>query len=136
MIRYENYLTNIIFKFILLFSVLQAGDFTLNPQSELSGMGRFYLRLGSIALSVDELEDSNISIYKQKAEKHITVKGLSNVTKASVKLYNLLVQELLSQNLEANISTQNISTDGITTGVYIVKLSLNGKKITKKVIVD
>ena len=118
------------------FTDLRAGDFTLNPQSELSGMGRFYLRLGSIALSVDELEDSDISIYKQKAEKHITIEGLSNVTKASVKLYNLLGQELLSQDLEANISTQNISTDGITTGVYIVKLSLNGKKITKKVIVD
>ena len=118
------------------FTDLRAGDFTLNPQSELSGMGRFYLRLGSIALSVDELEDSDISIYKQKAEKHITIEGLSNVTKARVKLYNLLGQELLSQDLEANISTQNISTDGITTGVYIVKLSLNGKKITKKVIVD
>ena len=118
------------------FTDLRAGDFTLNPQSELSGMGRFYLRLGSIALSVDELEDSDISIYKQKAEKHITIEGLSNVTKARVKLYNLLGQELLSQDLEANISTQNISTDGITTGVYIVKLSVNGKKITKKVIVD
>jgi hypothetical protein len=118
------------------FTDLRAGDFTLNPQSELSGMGRFYLRLGSIALSVDELEDSNISVYKQKAEKHITIEGLDNVTKASVKLYNLLGQELLRQDLEANIPTQKISTAGITTGVYVVKLSVNGKKITKKVIVD
>jgi hypothetical protein len=118
------------------FTDLRAGDFTLNPQSELSGMGRFYLRLGSIALSVDELEASNISVYKQKAEKHITIEGLDNVTKASVKLYNLLGQELLRQDLEANIPTQKISTAGITTGVYVVKLSVNGKKITKKVIVD
>ena len=118
------------------FTDLRAGDFTLNPQSELSGMGRFFLRLGSIALSVDKLEDFNISIYKQKAEKHITIEGLSNVKKASVKVYNLLGQELLSQDLEANVSTQKISTDGITTGVYVIDLSVNGNTITKKIIIN
>ena len=118
------------------FTDLRAGDFTLTPQSELSGMGRFYLRLGNTNLGSEEVEESYISIYKSKAEKYITIEGLANVTQANVKLYNLLGQELLSQNLETNISSQKIPTDGITTGVYVVKLLVNGNRITKKVIIN
>jgi hypothetical protein len=118
------------------FTDLRAGDFTLTPQSDLSGMGRFYLRLGNTNLGGDEVEESYISIYKSKSENYITIEGLVNVSKASVKLYNLLGQELLSQTLETNISTQKIPTDGITTGVYVVSLSLNGNTITKKIIIN
>jgi hypothetical protein len=118
------------------FTDLRAGDFTLTPQSDLSGMGRFYLRLGNTNLGGDEVEESYISIYKSKSENYITIEGLSNVTKASVKLYNLLGQELLSQALETNISTQKIPTERIKTGVYVVNLSVNGNTITKKIIIN
>ena len=118
------------------FTDLRAGDFTLTPQSDLSGMGRFYLRLGNTNLGGDEVEESYVSIYKSKSENYITIEGLSNVTKASVKLYNLLGQELLSQALETNISTQKIPTERIKTGVYVVNLSVNGNTITKKIIIN
>lgn len=118
------------------FTDLRAGDFTLTPQSELSGMGRFYLRIGNTILGNEEVEESYISIYKSKAENYIIIEGLANVNKANVKLYNLLSQELLSRDLETNISSQKIPTDGLTTGVYVVKLLVNGNTITKKVIIN
>ena len=118
------------------FTDLRAGDFTLTPQSELSGMGRFYLRIGNTILGNEEVEESYISIYKSKAENYIIIEGFANVNKANVKLYNLLSQELLSRDLETNISSQKIPTDGLTTGVYVVKLLVNGNTITKKVIIN
>ena len=118
------------------FTNLRTEDFILTPDHELSGMGRFYLRLGNTNLGGEEVEESYVSIYKSKLENYITIEGLSNVTMASVKLYNLLGQELLSQTLETNISTQKIPTERIPTGVYVINLSVNGNTITKKIIIN
>jgi hypothetical protein len=48
-------------------------DFTLTPESDLSGIGRFYVRLGNTNLGNNDLTESHISIYKPFNQDHITI---------------------------------------------------------------
>jgi len=118
------------------FTDLRAGDFTLNPQNDLSGMGRFYLRLGNTSLGGSDLEESYISIYNPMDKDYITIEGLANIQKANVRLYNIIGQEILSKTLQTGQSTQNISTAGLTTGIYVIKLQVDSTLISKKIVIN
>ena len=91
---------------------LRDQDFILTPQSDLSGMGRFYLKMGSNSLGGNDIEESYISIYKPSDRDCIVMEGLSNVQSGHVTLYNIMGQEVIDQNLTPNQSTQNIPTTG------------------------
>jgi len=118
------------------FTDLRAGDFTLNPQNDLSGMGRFYLRLGNTSLGGSDLEESYISIYNPMDKDYITIEGLANIQKANVRLYNIIGQEILSKTLQTGQSTQNISTAGLTMGIYVIKLQVDSTLISKKIVIN
>ena len=118
------------------FTNLRTEDFMLNPQTDLSGMGRFYLRMGSTNLGGNEVDESYISIYKASNEDYITIEGLSNFQDAKVDLYNIIGQEVLNQNLKTNQTTQNIPTTGLTTGIYIIRLEADNSVVTKKLIIN
>jgi len=118
------------------FTNLRTEDFTLNPQNDLSGMGRFYLRLGNTSLGGSDLEESYISIYNPMDKDYITIEGLANTQKANVRLYNIIGQEILSKTLQTGLSTQNISTAGLTTGIYVIKLEVDSTLISKKIVIN
>ena len=118
------------------FTNLRTEDFTLNPQSELSGMGRFYLRLGNTSLGGSDVEESYISIYNPMDKDYFTIEGIANIQKANVRLYNIIGQEILSKTLQTGLSTQNISTLGITTGIYVIKLEVDSTLISKKIVIN
>jgi len=118
------------------FTNLRTEDFTLNPQSDLSGMGRFYLRLGNTSLGGSDVEESYISIYNPMDKDCITIEGLASIQKANVRLYNIIGQEILSKTLQTGQSTQNISTLGITTGIYVIKLQVDSTLISKKIVIN
>ena len=118
------------------FTNLRTEDFTLNPQSELSGMGRFYLRLGNTSLGGSDIEESYISIYNPMDKDYITIEGLASIQKANVRLYNIIGQEILSKTLQTGLSTQNISTAGLTTGIYVIKLQVDSTLISKKIVIN
>ena len=115
---------------------LRSEDFTLTPETDLSDMGRFYLRVGNTSLGGNDLEESYISLYKSSDNEYVTINGLSNTQKANVKLFNVIGQQVLSKSLIPNQSTQTVSTIGLTTGVYIVKLEADFSVITKKIIIN
>ena len=114
---------------------LRDQDFILSPQSDLSGMGRFYLKMGSNSLGGNDIEESYISIYKPSDRDCIVMEGLSNVQSGHVTLYNIMGQEVIDQNLTPNQSTQNILTSGIQSGIYIIKLKADNLILTKKLII-
>jgi len=118
------------------FTNLRTEDFTLNPQSELNGMGRFYLRIGNTSLGGSDIEESYISIYNPMDKEYITIEGLANIQKANVRLYNIIGQEILSKTLQTGLLTQNISTAGLTTGIYVIKLEVDSTLISKKIIIN
>ena len=114
---------------------LRDQDFILTPQSDLSGMGRFYLKMGSNSLDGNDIEESYISIYKPSDRDCIVMEGLSNVQSGHVTLYNITGQEVIDQNLTPNQSTQNIPTTGLESGIYIIKLNADNLILTKKLII-
>ena len=114
---------------------LRDQDFILTPQSDLSGMGRFYLKMGSNSLGGNDIEESYISIYKPSDRDCIVMEGLSNVQSGHVTLYNIMGQEVLDQILTPNQSSQNILTSGIQSGIYIIKLNADNLILTKKLII-
>ena len=114
---------------------LRDQDFILTPQSDLSGMGRFYLKMGSNSLGGNDIEESLISIYKPSDRDCIVMEGLSNVQSGEVTLYNIMGQEVLDQILTPNQSTQNIPTTGLDSGIYIIKLKADNLILTKKLII-
>ena len=115
---------------------LRAEDFTLTPESDLSDMGRFYLRIGNTNLGGNDLEESYISVYKAASDDFVTIEGLSNVEKANVQLFNILGQEVLNITLQGNQSTQRVSTRGFTTGIYVIRLQADSSVISKKIIIN
>jgi hypothetical protein len=115
---------------------LRSEDFTLIPESDLSDMGRFYLRIGNTSLGGNDLDESYISIYKSVSDDFVTIEGLSNVEKANVQLFNIIGQEVLSTALNSNQSTQRVSTSGLTTGVYVIRLQADSSVIAKKIIIN
>lgn len=117
------------------FTNLRDENFTLNPNSSLNDMGRFYLRIGNNALSDIDVEESYISVYKPLTNNNIIIEGLSNTQNANVKLFNSLGQEIISKTLNTNQSTEILSTIGIATGVYIIKLEADESVITSKIII-
>jgi hypothetical protein len=114
---------------------LRDQDFILTPQSDLSGMGRFYLKMGSNSLGGNDIEESLISIYKPSDRDCIVIEGLSNVQSGEVTLYNIMGQEVIGQNLTPNQTTQNIPTTGIQSGIYIIKLKADTLVLTKKLVI-
>ena len=114
---------------------LRGQDFILTPQSDLSGMGRFYLKMGSNSLGGNDIEESLISIYKPSDRDCIVMEGLSNLQSGEVTLYNIMGQEVLDQILTSNQSTQNIPTIGLDSGIYIIKLKADNLILTKKLII-
>ena len=115
---------------------LRDQDFILTPQSDVSGMGRFYLKMGSNSLDGNDIEESYISIYKPSDRDCIVMEGLSNVQSGHVTLYNIMGQEILSKTLQTGLSTQNISTAGLTTGIYVIKLEVDSTLISKKFLIN
>jgi hypothetical protein len=115
---------------------LRDQDFILTPQSDLSGMGRFYLKMGSNSLGGNDIEESLISIYKPLDRDCIVMEGLSNVQSGEVTLYNIMGQEILSKTLQTGLSTQNISTAGLTTGIYVIKLEVDSTLISKNFLIN
>jgi hypothetical protein len=115
---------------------LRSEDFTLTPESDLSDMGRFYLRIGNTSLGGNDLDESYISIYKAASDDFVTIEGLSNVEKANVQLFNIIGQEVLNTTLNSNQSTQRVSTSGLTTGVYVIRLQADSSVIAKKIIIN
>jgi hypothetical protein len=115
---------------------LRRENFRLTPASDLTGMGRFYLRLGNVTLGENDLETSSISIYKSLENDFITIEGLASVRNANMQLYNIIGQEVLNMTLAANMPKHSVSTYGLDTGVYILKLQANQKTITKKIIIN
>ena len=115
---------------------LRTEDFILTPDNELSGMGRFYLRIGNSSLGVNDPEDSYVRVYKPNNSDYIAIEGLVNVQKARIKLYNLIGQEIIHKVLSNNQTNYRIFTQGIPQGVYVIKLQFENSKITKKLIIN
>jgi hypothetical protein len=112
-------------------------NFTTTIESAVNGVGRFYLHTRSSALGVDDDIASlkSINIYKS-AKTTLTITGLTNQGKNTVKIFNIIGKEVLSTSFEAQQKATVQLPVNISKGVYIVKLETVKGNVNKKIILN
>jgi len=84
-----------------------------------------------VYVGVDEMEKENISVYPNPATNKFTV-NLAGSEKANIEMFNLVGQKVYNstatEKAEVNVS-------GFRPGIYMLKVSQNGKVYTSKVVV-
>jgi len=118
------------------FTNLKETDFVITPDSDLEGVGRFFIHTSSTTMSNEDTSTNLLNVFKLDRNNFITVEGLatqSNTT--NLKLYNILGSQVLSTKLVNNTNTQTISTEGLSAGIYVIKLESGNNLLTKKLII-
>ena len=118
------------------FTNLKETDFVITPDSNLEGVGRFFIHTTASTMSNEDATTNLLNVFKLDRNNFITVEGLSTQSnQTNLKLYNILGKEILSTTLLNNTNTQTISTEGLSTGIYVIKLESGNNLLTKKLII-
>ena len=115
------------------FTLLTNGNVKITPQKNIDGVGIYYIRLSSKALSTEIISLEGVSIYKMN-NNTLKINGLSNV-EASVKMFNILGKQVLNTSFDAN-GNNEISLPKLATGVYIVQLRSEQGNLNKKIVLE
>lgn len=112
------------------------GEYKYTPISAMDNSGRFYLRTSSQTLTTEDVNQlETVNIYQQY--RTLKIVGLVGVEDATVKLYNLLGQEVLQKTIDGKNITENIQLPtSIRKGVYIVNVESRTNKVSKKIILN
>ena len=104
-------------------------------ESDLNGVGRFYVHTTQAALSVDTNEWlSTVQIYKVN-NANLRITGLTQGD-ATVQIYNILGKQVLSTSFDA-MGTKDIALpNDILKGIYLVKLETADGILNKKIILE
>tara|TARA_R110002033_G_scaffold38831_1_gene78385 strand:- start:35009 stop:36664 length:1656 start_codon:yes stop_codon:yes gene_type:complete len=109
--------------------LLNSNNYVFTAGSDISGVGRFYLRFTNQALSVLNSKLDEISIISNNSNDTIEIKGqLNNDTKA--ELFDTNGRLILESALNTNSTTQILDVKYLIPGVYII--SLNGDNANEK----
>jgi hypothetical protein len=116
------------------YTLLEAGaNFTTKLESNLSGIGRFYIHTTTSTLSAgDFVLNNNLSIYSTSKE-NLRIIGLQDGT-ANLQLYNAIGKEVLRTSFIGN-GVNDILLPNLETGVYILKLATEAGSTNKKLII-
>ncbi|WP_179019674.1 fibronectin type III domain-containing protein [Winogradskyella forsetii] len=117
------------------FTLLTNQDYSFTTLSDVSGIGRFYLRIASDLLNVTKQPLDELRIYANSNENTIVIEGqLLNST--DLKLYDINGRIINSENLDITLLKQTINVAQLNAGIYIVELvsESNQKRIQKLII--
>ena len=115
-------------------TLLNSGDYTLTPSINLSGTGRFFLRLTDTTLSTTADTLNLLSIYSNQSKKTIVIAG-QLVEATAVNVYDMqgrLVNTTMIQNTN---SLQTFDVSNLKEGIYIVQLHNTIQSKTQKIII-
>ena len=82
-------------------------------------------------VAVEEMEKENLTVYPNPAHNYFKVE-LAGDSKANIQLFNLVGQQVYSETA-SNVAT--INTSNLKAGIYMLKVSQDGKVYTSKVVV-
>ncbi|WP_299127065.1 M14 family zinc carboxypeptidase [uncultured Winogradskyella sp.] len=116
------------------FTLLNDADYTFTADTNLSDIGRFYLRFEQNALTTNESELDKIQIYADDSAHQIVIKGLLS-EKTKLTLYDMQGRQILKQQLNSNTTINTVDTNQFMQGVYLIQLDNGLSKISKKLIV-
>ncbi|EDP70587.1 Glucose/sorbosone dehydrogenase [Flavobacteriales bacterium ALC-1] len=115
-------------------TLLNSGDYTFTPNVDLSGTGRFYLRVSSTVLSVGNNELDYIQIYTTTNPKSLIIKGELNA-ETTVSLYDIQGRLVLNTAINHLDLINTVDISAIGTGVYFVKVFNDSQSKTQKLII-
>lgn len=116
------------------FTLLNTSDYVFTPNTDLNGIGRFYVHFSNQTLSTDDKDINDLLIFATDNPKEIVIKGLLNVdTKAA--LYDIRGRLILRKPLNTKANENIIDVSGVGAGVYIIELSNQNQTMTKKLII-
>ena len=109
-------------------------DYKTTLDSNLDGVGRFYLHTNSSALSIEDgLALQGVSIFKAN-KSTLRITGLTQ-GKASISLFNIQGKEVFNTLFNAT-TVNNISLPQLSTGIYIAKLNSEKGSTNKKIVLE
>jgi hypothetical protein len=108
--------------------------YTVTLDADYNGISRFYIHTTDSALSIGDHILENVSIYKT-TKTNLRITGLQNGT-TTVKLYNLLGQQVLTSKFEANNVNDVNLPESLTSGIYIVQVYNENGISTKKIAIE
>lgn len=109
-------------------------SYTVILDTDLNGIGRFYIHTTDSVLSIGNILLENVNIYKT-TNTNLRITGLQNGT-TSVKLYSILGQQVLGSTFEANSVNDIMLPSLLRAGVYIVQLKNTKGTTTQKIIIE
>jgi len=110
-----------------------SSNFITTLTSNQNGIGRFFIHTTSEALSIDDVNLENISIYTSN-NNNLRIVGVQSGN-AQVKIYNILGKQILNTAFEGN-GVNDIALPNVRTGVYIIQLETENGTLNKKVIIE
>lgn len=108
-------------------------EYKVTLNSNLDGVGRFYLYAKSSVLSTENINLERVSMYKTNTS-NLRVVGLQQGN-LNVKIFNILGKQMVNSSFPAK-GVVDISLPKLATGVYIVQLNTDKGTITKKIILE
>ncbi|WP_298780621.1 PA domain-containing protein [uncultured Polaribacter sp.] len=102
------------------------------------GRGVFSGQFTAESLSLDEniLSSSEIKIYPTVSNGIINIKSLNDLGETKFIIYNLSGQKMYSDILELSNNESSINLSNFSSGVYLIKFSVEGNEVTHKFIIN
>jgi len=93
----------------------------------------------TLGIKENKENGSTVNLYPNPATNSVNLLyNLTNAAKVNVRIFNLIGQELstFEKELPAGINSLNINLENYKQGVYFVKSTIQGKLVTKKLVVE
>ena len=106
-------------------------NYTLTLNSDASGFGRFYIHFSTQILSVSDVDTTKINIYNQN--NFLQINGTTGNVK--INLFDINGKSIFNQT-QASETFSPVDLNGFSTGIYLVKVTSQGKSVSKKIVID
>uniref|UniRef100_UPI0030EF1AE4 T9SS type A sorting domain-containing protein n=1 Tax=uncultured Winogradskyella sp. TaxID=395353 RepID=UPI0030EF1AE4 len=115
------------------FTLLNTNDYSITPNANIDGTGRFYLRIGIQSLSMDDLHKESLQI--KASEQTVYINGLL-LADSQVSIYDIQGRLISTTFLNEGSNSNTIEANNLSNGIYVVKLKNEAQERTTKVILQ
>lgn len=116
--------------------LLNTGDYTFTPITNISGTGRFYLRFIKTTLNTVDQTLETLKIFANNIDRTIVISG-QLYSETDFNLYDISGRVINTTQLDTNSNRQSVDVSKLSAGIYIVELlSENNEKRIKKLIIN
>lgn len=118
------------------FTLLNSDTYTFIAQSDLSGVGRFYIRFENEVLNIDNPTLNVLKIAANQTERTIEIIGPLEA-QTTLVLYDINGRKILDTNLDLTSTNQSVNVKHLSIGIYIVKLTMvSGNTRVQKLVIE